>query len=135
MEKKNRYFKKRSRNSHMPAVSGPRNCTILAISGPRIRNQKSPKWYSFWGHKLPGNGYFWSHKLPKWFSFVSGAINFQNGIVSGARNCKNGRQILYERVNKIIFTCHYLYRASLTNLLVLLQVVIVLIWQLFVLHK
>ena len=79
----------------MLAVSGPRNCTILAISGPRIRNQKSPEWCSFWGHKLPGNGYFWRHKLPKRFSFISGAINCQNGPVSGAINCQNGRRILY----------------------------------------
>ena len=96
VEKKNIYFKKRSRNSHMLAVSGPRNCTILAISGPRIRNQKSPEWCSFWGHKLPGNGYFWRHKLPKRLSFISGAINCQNGPVSGAINCQNGRQILYD---------------------------------------
>ena len=79
----------------MPAVSGPRNCTILAISGPRIRNQKSPEWCSFWAHKLPEYGYFWSHKLPKRFLFVSGAINCQNGAVSGAINGQNGRQILY----------------------------------------
>ena len=80
----------------MLSVSGPRNCTFLAISGPRIRNQKSPEWCTFWGHKLPGNGYFWCHKLPKRFSFVSGAINCQNGAVSGAINCQNGRQNLYE---------------------------------------
>ena len=97
MGKKNKAFKKRARNSHMPTVSGPRNCTILEISGPWIWNQKSPKWFSFWGHKLPESGYFWSHKLPKWLSFISGAINCQNGAVSGAINCQNGRQILYDK--------------------------------------
>ena len=50
VEKKNRSFKTRSRNSHMPAVSGPRTCTGLEISGPRIWDQKWPEWCSFWGH-------------------------------------------------------------------------------------
>jgi hypothetical protein len=97
VKKTNIYFKKRSKNSHMLAVYGLRNCTILAIFGPRIRNQKSPEWCSFWGHKLPGNGYFWHHKLPKRFSFISGAINYQKGPFFGAINCQNGQQILYAK--------------------------------------
>ena len=76
----------------MSALSGPINCTILAIYGPQ---QKSPKWCSFWGHKLPGNGNFWCQKQPKRSLFISGAINCQNGPVYGAINCKKGRQNLY----------------------------------------
>jgi hypothetical protein len=88
-EKNNVYFKKRSRNSHMLAVSDPRNCTILAISGPEVgtRNHQNRALSGaincqemaisgaincqkvliyFWRHKLPKWSSFWGHKLPKW---------------------------------------------------------------------
>ena len=80
MAKKESFFKKRSRDSQMLAVSGPRNCTILAISDPSrnhqngsvsgaINRQELAISAAINSHK--GSYLFVGHKLPKWSSLFS----------------------------------------------------------------
>jgi hypothetical protein len=70
-----------ARNSHILAIYGPRNGTILAIYGSGFRGLKSPKWCSFWDHKLPEYGYFWSFSENICFSFPPGPRQYLKVIL------------------------------------------------------
>ena len=109
--------------NYNPAISGPRDCTILEIS--RTMNhisfwkQKSSKQCSIWGHELPGNVYCWSQKSPKWCSIwarncqemsIAGARNQQNGAVSGQKMAR--KYLLLEpeianMVDRFLMACSY----------------------------
>ena len=87
MEKKNKYFKKSSRNSHiMSALSGPINFTIWAIFCPSWNHHNDTVSRAINYKELAISSainsqkvliHFWDHKLQKWSSY--GAINIQKG--------------------------------------------------------